>query len=405
MRDVLPPEAEQQSEVGRRILSSFALSGYQRVWLPLFEYASVLERGHVASGALRFVEPESGEVVALRSDMTPQIARVVATRYSSAPLPVRLCYQGSVLRRRRERARNASQVVQAGVELVGLPSTAGDFEVIRVLCAAVRAAGLESFALDIGHVEIASSLIRLTDPAEHEGLVEALAAKDAVVLARRASRSGLRGRSLDALVALADLNGGGEVWPEAKRRLAETPAAAAAKELETLWLAVERAGLAPQLSLDFGETWRFNYYTGVMFQILAHGPGEPIASGGRYDNLYENFGPSRSAAGFALDIHNACWALTQVSPRGTLDVAEARVVVGGAVPAEVLEALRRANIVCAAAESDLRGYARAWAYPFVLDGTPLTISHVDSAASETLAVTQSAAVAAKVFEFIQKVSG
>lgn len=383
-------------------MSSFELFGYQRVWLPLFEYASVLERGHVAVGALRFVEPESGEVVALRSDMTPQIARVVATRYPKAPLPARLCYQGSVLRRRRERARNASQVVQAGVELVGQPGAAGDFEVISVLCAAVRAAGLTDFALDIGHAEIAGALIRLADPSEREGLVEALAAKDAVVLARRAVRSGLTGRSLEALVALSDLNGARDIWPEAKRLLRDTPAWAATLELETLWNAVEGAGLAPQLSLDFGETWRFNYYTGVMFQILAHGPGEPVASGGRYDKLYGNFGPARPAAGFALDIHNVCWALSHAAGAAT-GAASQKISVGPDVSKHVLTALRAAGIACAQSEGDPVAYAQSWGYSWALFGDPLTIHSVSDAASETLTDPAPEAVVQRVSKFIQKV--
>ncbi len=349
-------------------MSCFASFGYQRVWLPMFEYASLLERGHTEIGALRFVEPESGDVVALRSDMTPQIARVISTRYRSAPLPVRLCYQGSVLRRRRERARNASQVVQAGIELVGKAAPDGDLEALVVLCSSVRAAGLDEFVLDIGHAEIASSLIRLADPAQRDGMVEALSAKDAAVLERRAARAGLRGKELKALVALTDLHGGEELWPVAKKALEGTPAAPSLAELEALWREIQALGISPQVIADLGDTWRFDYYTGPMFQILAHGPGEPLASGGRYDRLYDNFGQPRTAAGFALDINNVCWALKHA---GRSTPAAPRLVAAANVDVAVLREVRALGVACCQALEQPEEYARAWGYEFVLEAEPL----------------------------------
>ena len=84
---------------------------------PAFEREDVLVRG-LGSGAaaslLRLVDPDSGEVLALRPDMTPQIARIVATHYRAAPMPVRLAYEGTVLRRARGRSRRHRQVAQAG---------------------------------------------------------------------------------------------------------------------------------------------------------------------------------------------------------------------------------------------------------------------------------------------------
>ena len=104
MRDGLPPEARAQTELIRRILGSFELHGYELVIVPMFEYAEVLERGLGAfelSEVLRFVEPETGAVVALRPDMTPQVARLLATRLADAPLPALLeFYRAELIRQR-----------------------------------------------------------------------------------------------------------------------------------------------------------------------------------------------------------------------------------------------------------------------------------------------------------------
>ncbi len=105
MRDLLPEEALGHLALSRALIGSFQRFGYEPVSVPPFEYAEVLEHdlGPLdASQLLRFVEPESGEVVALRSDMTPQIARLVAARLSDVPSPARLCYEGAVVRRAAE---------------------------------------------------------------------------------------------------------------------------------------------------------------------------------------------------------------------------------------------------------------------------------------------------------------
>src|SRR5260221_3974317 len=152
MRDLLPAEASQQLSLSRALLESFERFGYEPVSVPPFEYADVLEHdlGPLDAGqVLRFVEPETGEVVALRPGMTPQIARLVSTRRSEAPPPVRLCYEGAVVRRRVERARRERQIHQAGFELVGRGGSAGDLEVLSVAASAVRATGLNAFTLDL----------------------------------------------------------------------------------------------------------------------------------------------------------------------------------------------------------------------------------------------------------------
>lgn len=380
MRDVLPPKAVRQSRVGSRLMRSFELHGYGRVWLPMFEYARLLERARSDVGAsVRFVEPESGEVVALRSDMTPQIARLVSTRFRTAPRPVRLCYHGSVLRRRLERARTESQVVQAGAELVGTHGPSGDFEVISVLAAAVSRSGLSRFVLDIGHAGISQALLEGAAPAARGGLVEALSAKDRVVLEARAKQAGLSRAEHLALAALTELHSEVSLgvdasshafWRTADAALGATAAAPAVKQLRALAERVLESRLAPEVVVDLGEVRGFDYYTGPMFQLLALGPGEAIASGGRYDTLYDRFGlPGTPAAGFAVDVHNLCWALETAQ---VADPGYPRLVAAAEVPASVLEALRAEGIACCTTLTggDVAGgpeaYARAFDFQFVL---------------------------------------
>src|ERR1700689_3357372 len=112
MRDLLPEEARSRRALSRRILDRFALAGYALVTPPAFEFADVLERGLGAldpAEVLRFVEPESGGGAGLRPEGPPQIARMIAPRLHDRPPPYRLCYEGTVLRRRSGRARKHRQ--------------------------------------------------------------------------------------------------------------------------------------------------------------------------------------------------------------------------------------------------------------------------------------------------------
>jgi ATP phosphoribosyltransferase regulatory subunit len=369
MRDLLPPVARRQGELARRITRCFELHGYEIVTLPVFEYAEVLERGLGAldsSEVLRFVEPESGEVVALRPDMTPQIARILATRLADLPGPARLCYHGSVMRRPRERARRHRQIFQAGVELLGLEGPAGDLEILRLASAGVRTAGLSAFVFDLGHARIVAALLETLPEARTSELVDALAIKDQPEVSRRALAAGYTGRTLSAISDLCELHGGSEIWPRAERLLLGTAAESALRELRLIWDATSRAELAPKLLVDLSETRNFAYYTGLMFQIHADGPGSPIGSGGRYDGLLGRFGAPRAAAGFALSLDHLAWALESI---GREDSNEPRLLTVGASEA-LLTGLRNLGVPCAEAQAlvgpELLSYARAWRFSHVL---------------------------------------
>ncbi len=369
MRDLLPAEARAQAELARGLLGTFSLHGFELVMLPLFEYSAVLERGLgelAEEELLRFVEPETGAVVALRPDMTAQIARLIATRMSEVRGPARLSYHGSVLRRRRERARRDQQIPQAGIELVGLPGLAGDIEVLGVASAAARAAGLTDFTIDLGHAGIASALLGTVSEAGRAEIVQALGVRDAHELARRAEAHGLRGATLRAVAELPLLHGSGALFPVAEKALGSTPARPALEELQKLTEAVEAAGLAPRVVVDLAETRDLAYYTGPVFQLHAAGPGRAVGSGGRYDGLCERFGRARPAAGFAFGLDDLGWAL---SSAGRVAPVPPRLLVAGG-DAPILEALRACRLACAPApDGDAIAYARAFRYTHLVEIT------------------------------------
>ena len=125
-RDILPDEMRELRQLQWKLLEAFASFGYGEVGTPTIEYDEVLARGdgRTAGAAYRFFD-ERGDLLALRSDMTIPIARLVAGRYAGAAPPFRLCYMAPAYRAVRPQQGQMREFTQAGVELIGARGPAG----------------------------------------------------------------------------------------------------------------------------------------------------------------------------------------------------------------------------------------------------------------------------------------
>ena len=97
--DLLPREAETIEFLRREFLALFKLWGYELIASPLIEYLDSLLVGagrELAEQTFKLVDLHSGKLLALRPDMTPQMARIDAHLNSQGTM--RLTYAGSVLR-------------------------------------------------------------------------------------------------------------------------------------------------------------------------------------------------------------------------------------------------------------------------------------------------------------------
>ncbi|MEI8258977.1 MAG: ATP phosphoribosyltransferase regulatory subunit, partial [Deltaproteobacteria bacterium] len=308
MRDLLPPRAAHRRGNARTLLGHFETYGYQLVVPPAFEREEVVGRGLSAAARrdlVRFLDPETGDVLALRPDMTPQIARIAATRYRESPGPLRFMYEGSVVRRPRGRARRHRQIAQAGIECIDWNGATADVEVIRAAMGALDVVGVHEARIDLGHAAMGELLLRDVQPALREAVTDALSARDTATLAR------LLGTAFvgNAPIARAiELGGGPDVLARARRVLVEPEFRELLGDLDGIVEGLARANLADRVLFDFAEVRGLGYYTGVTFQLLAEGPGEPLGAGGRYDSLLGRFGEPRPATGCALDLEHVEWA-------------------------------------------------------------------------------------------------
>ncbi len=152
LRDLLPPEAAWEAEVVGRLTGVLASHGYERVKPPLVEFEDNLLSGAGAAMAMetfRLMDPVSQRMIGQRADMTPQIARIAATRLKDAPRPLRLCYAGQALRVRGSGIRPERQVGQVGAELIGTDAVAADLEAVAVAAEALGALDLKGLSVDL----------------------------------------------------------------------------------------------------------------------------------------------------------------------------------------------------------------------------------------------------------------
>jgi ATP phosphoribosyltransferase regulatory subunit len=317
-RDVLPEEMGELRRLQAALIGVFEGRGYGEVATPALEYDEVLTRGGGRSdhAAYRFFD-EGGELLALRSEMTVPIARLVATRYAEVDPPHRLCYIAGAYRAVSPQRGEMREFLQAGVELIGAPAAAGTVEVIDVLEAALDAAGLGSAVIGLGDADLYRDLLSEfgLDEKARDSALERLAAHDLVGLEEELEAAGVARARVQSCLELSQLRGGAEVLERAQAH----EAAAVARAVERLRDVNEALGSRPgghRVQFDFGLMRDLDYYNGAILEVYDPALGRVLGGGGRYDGLMKQFGLDLSAAGFALDLERVGVARVEERRRG-----------------------------------------------------------------------------------------
>lgn len=308
IEELLPAEARTIERMRRELLDLCDRWAYELVIPPLVEYTESLLIGlgpDLDLQTFKLTDQISGRSLALRPDITPQVARMDAHSLRREG-PSRLCYAGSVLHTRARSPLASRSPIQVGAELYGDVSLAADIEVVSLMLEMLRVAGVGQITLDLGHVGIFRSLMEhlaLPDALASE-LFEALQHKSDPTIRALLAGSGLEAGQKAILGRLAGLNGGSEVLDEAEVLFAHGPAgiAGALRALREVADAVQQRAPDVALHFDLCELHGYHYHTGLVFAAYAPGQGEALANGGRYDDIGQVFGRARPATGFNTDL-------------------------------------------------------------------------------------------------------
>lgn len=307
-RDLLFEECDDRRRIENTLSGLYEENDYRKVITPTLEFFDVFKSGNVGIDAdeMYKLTDNQGRTTVLRPDNTMPIARLVATRLSADAFPVRLYYSQNVFVRNKELAGRTDEIAQSGIELIGDGSMDADLEVITMACKAM-AGTVNSFKIELGHAGYFGAVMQKLDakPSVKTEICHLIENKNFAALGDLLDDLG-DSRETRVLRRLPRLFGGEEVLKEAKALYSGETADASLEYLKTLYTQLCAAGLKDSILIDLGIVNRSNYYTGVIFRGYVQGSGVTIISGGRYDNLLGEFGTSKPAIGFAVDVTALC---------------------------------------------------------------------------------------------------
>jgi ATP phosphoribosyltransferase regulatory subunit len=304
VEDMLPDEAWRVEQMRAQFLDLLRKSGYQLVVPPLLEYAeSLLIDGSddMDLRSFKLVDQLSGRTLALRADITPQVARVDAHLLNRQGV-TRLCYAGSVLHTQPVGLTRTRELLQIGAELYGHGGLESDLEIQQLMLQSLALLGIQDVHLDLGHVGVFRALVshaKLNKGLESE-LFAALQSKDSTALQTLTQPLDATLRS--ALLALPALYGNcADVLKRARKQLPDfSQIRAALDDLQSI--STKLQPLVSSVGIDLADLRGYHYHSGMVFAAYHAGSHDAIALGGRYDDLGKSFGRARAATGFSMDL-------------------------------------------------------------------------------------------------------
>lgn len=307
IHEELPARARQLEFMRTRVLCLFRRWGYEFLIPPLVEYLESLllsDDEKLRLQTFKLTDQESGRMMGVRADITPQVARIDACLLTARPIN-RLCYIGTVLTTRAESVYSSRAPLQFGAEIYGHNGKQSDLEIIRLMLAALKDLGIDDVRLDVGHVGVYSALAKsaaLSRRDEHK-MLDLLQKKSEHDLRDCMQAIGIEQAKQKWFLDLLSLNGRDkELIGKARSLLTNTHAdvGCALDELEALAQSLEAGGVCPYY--DLAELRGYHYKTGVVFAAFTPGIGQEIVRGGRYNGIGQAFGQSRPATGFSSDL-------------------------------------------------------------------------------------------------------
>lgn len=305
-KDLLFDECYLRRETEQKVLSVFRSRGYDEVITPEIEYMDVFARWqrNFSFDNMYKLTDNRGHLVVLRPDSTMPIARICATRLQNASLPIRLCYSQKVYRSMANMRGRSHEILQSGMELIGVASKRSDLEVITTAVDVLSKCTTGDFRLELGHYSIFEDLMdslsveeelraQIRWCVEHKNYPQLEQLLDASFDAKTAKK----------IAQLPKLFGHEEVFETAIELFQDAKITKTVEYLQELYCCLIDLGLEGRISVDLGMINRADYYDGLVFQGYVADSGEAVLVGGRYDKLIADFGRSLPAIGFAVNVN------------------------------------------------------------------------------------------------------
>lgn len=352
IRDIYGLEYKKKLAIQEKIRKSIKSFGYEAIQTPTFEYIDVFSKeiGTTASRNLYKLIDKDGEMLVLRPDFTPAVARCAAKYFMDIHKPLRLTYEGNTFVNTSHLQGKLKETTQMGAELIMDGSVEADAELLAMVVSSLQATGLEHFQISVGHMDYFKGLCEeagLSFEAENS-LREAISDKNMFAARNILEQLDIKSEAREALLEVADLFGTLQDLEYAKK-LAQNPRSIGAIErLEQLKQLLECYGISQYVSFDLGMLSQYQYYTGIVFKAFTYGIGDAIVKGGRYDQLLAFFGKEAPAVGFMVIVDDILEALERQKILVDVEAEPAEIIY---TEASYIEALKKATKLRAAGQA------------------------------------------------------
>lgn len=313
VRDIYGRECESKLAIQKKLGTVLHLYGYQDIQTPTYEYYDVFRKeiGSATTQELYKFFDRDGNILSLRPDITPSVARAAATLFEEEDFPVRLCYAGNTFINHSSYQGRLKENTQLGAELIGLDSIEADAELVAMVADSLKKVGLKEFQISVGHADFIQSLLDAADLNEEQsGEVRTLITnRNFFGVDELLEGYSVKKNVRDSFRLLPELTGGEEILEQALKAAPDARARRAVVRLQQIYRLLKLYGASDHIIFDMSMSGTYGYYTGIIFRAYTYGTGDAVVRGGRYDHLLEKFGKSTPSIGFAVILDELMSAL------------------------------------------------------------------------------------------------
>ena len=305
-KDLLFQECATQRKIIETLRGTFEQREYHEVITPGFEFYDVFSSNsmYFPQESMYKLIDHKGRLLAMRPDSTIPIARLTATKLKGHELPIRLYYAQRIYRQQPELRGRSSEIMQMGIELVGLSSFESDIEILTTGMEALSSCCVDDFRIELGHIGIYKLLMEdLNATSEQKEAIHSLIASKNYAGLSDVLEGFPESKTVEILKELPKLFGGKEALEKARKLFNgyDEKLLMMLSYLERIFQELVERNL-DKVMIDFGLVHQAEYYSSLIFRGYISSAGEPVLSGGRYDELFKDFGESLPATGFGINV-------------------------------------------------------------------------------------------------------
>lgn len=305
MRDLILGECESKKELQLQIEECLNSWGYQEIITPTIEFFKTYDAGFEdiqEENMYKFFDA-NGKILMLRADMTIPIARVAATKFKNAPLPLRFRYCANVFKVHEEMSGLQNEISDCGVELIGMDEECAELEILITAMEALQVIQHKKVILEIGNINFFSEACQSLALKEEQikQLAKLIDDKSLKALADYLEALNLKEKDRLFFQKLPWLSGDETILIEAEKYAFNDSLIAIIKRMIQLNQQLKSLGYE-DIHFDLGKVTNLNYYTGLIFEAYVEGIGARILSGGAYNNLIGKYGRELTAVGFSIKL-------------------------------------------------------------------------------------------------------